>query len=319
MKRYNFLFKMFYFLAWVTLGMAVAVLPTHAQDETTDNPDIVTTEDTIVQGCAECHIDVVAQWQDSPHATTFAHETVQAAVNEEGSTCLSCHSTGFQAFSGEFMHQSVTCEACHGVTPADHPDEAIAVNVDVGVCADCHTTTYTEWQSSAHGAAELECSSCHDPHRNSLRFETSNALCINCHEQDGLDSYAHTTHIEQACTDCHWHHGEFDTDQHVLTGALMPSGHDSNVETVACTTCHENAELAEAGEEDAEPVEVERVSLVELRELEAEIESVRALGTNIAAVRLIQGGVVGIALGGVLMFGFMRLRPGQGVEQEPEA
>jgi hypothetical protein len=50
-----------------------------------------------------------------------------------------------------------------------------------------------------------------------------------------------------------------------------------------------------------------------IQELEAEVANAIALGENTSAVRLMQGLVVGIALGGALTLILMRLRPGRNV------
>jgi len=308
-----------FFLTCISAGAGLMFVPTFAQDAPDTTPTPAATE-TYTQGCAECHLDIVSDWQDSPHAAAFQHDALQSAVADgDGAVCLECHVTGFQPFSGDFTHQNVTCEACHGQTPEDHPDEAIAVSASAAVCADCHATTYREWEVSAHGAADLNCVSCHHPHEPGLRFETANALCTNCHAPEEIPNYAHETHTDQTCTECHWHHGELDNDQHVLTGALGASGHDAHVETIACLTCHENeAQQVSTESDDGELGEFAPVSQVTLRELEAEVANVRAQGANVAAVRLLQGGVVGLAFGAVLMFVFIRLRPGQRFDEEGE-
>lgn len=278
----------------------------------------VSTEEAEPQQCAECHIDVVADWQDSAHANAYHSDGFQAALADGADdSCFACHTTGYQAFSGEFTHAGVTCEACHGVTPANHPDEAVAVPVGLEVCADCHTTTYQEWQVSAHGDASLECTSCHNPHPQQVRFGENNALCLNCHGDEELPGYAHVTHQEEECTSCHWHRGEFDSEQHILTGALMPTGHEGNVETLACIDCHED--IDEEYVQDTVPIEQAGLtSLVTVQELEAELESVRAQGQNTSAVRLMQGLVVGLAFGAVVTVGIVRLRPGRVKEKESD-
>jgi hypothetical protein len=309
------MYKLFKTICFVSLLLALAVLPAAvmAQDDAEAPADEGETE-TYTQGCAECHIDTVTAWQDGVHAHAFSNETFQEAWQENGSdsACLACHTTGYQPFSGEYTHANITCEACHGQTPADHPDEPLSVEPGLEVCAECHTTTYHEWSISAHGEAELACTSCHNPHPQGVRFGSTNELCMNCHKAEDLQSYAHDTHAEEDCTSCHWHRGEFDRAEHVLTGALSPSGHDAQVETLACLDCHENMDeeylaQVEAGGEGTNTL----MSLVRIQELEAEVKSVRAQGENISAVRLVQGVVVGLAFGAVLALGFARLRPGR--------
>jgi predicted CXXCH cytochrome family protein len=250
--------------------------------------------------CAECHLDVVSEWQDSIHAQAY-HDTVfQSAWQQGGQSsaeCLSCHTTGFVPRTGEFDQPGVTCAACHGVTPAEHPPDPVLVDPGVRVCADCHTTTFTEWEHSLHGEQQLACTTCHTPHNQALRFETADALCLNCHDE-ARDDYAHITHTEQACVDCHWYRAAGET-EHIMTGNLMPTGHDNRVETRTCVDCHanlalENGEITAVASSDTHPF---LEAQLRIEELEAEVQTAKAQGENQAAVQLIQG----LLLGGVAM------------------
>lgn len=291
----------------VIIALMAVPRSVHALDKICDDKP---SADPDYQTCAECHIDVVADWQDSIHATTYHSPAFQDAIADGAdSSCLECHTTCYSPVTGEVGAEGVTCEACHGTTPENHPEEPVPVLNGVDVCAECHLTTYHEWEISPHGVEDMPCTTCHNPHPQQIRFETTNELCLNCHGEDVLTGFAHETHVENACTDCHWHRGEFDTDAHIATGVLSPTGHEGDVETLACTSCHENTEEYLASREDG--VEVAMASRVEVAELEAEINTVRAQGENSSAVHLIQGIVVGIALGGILIILIARLRPGR--------
>jgi predicted CXXCH cytochrome family protein len=305
-------------LLLLTAGLVSAQ---EATPETSDTDDM----SGEVQDCAECHIDVVTDWQDTVHATTFHSDLFQSALADGAdSSCYECHATGYQAFSGEYDAEGVTCEACHGETPANHPDEPVAVLPGLDVCADCHATTYNEWEQSAHGDAEMPCTACHNPHEQMLRFETTQELCLNCHADDDLSGYVHVTHETEQCSDCHWHEGAFDTEVHLVTGELFPSGHDAQVETLACTDCHSELDgvaVADASMSEAteEPAPSNLQARVQIEELEAEIANTRAQGINTSAVRLMQGLVVGLAFGGIVTFVFMRvIRSGRPVEERDD-
>lgn len=73
--------------------------------------------------CAECHIDVVQTWQSSTHAQAYHNTDFQTAWQAQGGDvqCLNCHTTGFVPFTGSFDQPGITCSACHGSTPANHP------------------------------------------------------------------------------------------------------------------------------------------------------------------------------------------------------
>jgi len=288
-------------------GFSSAVLSQETDDDQTISDD--------PQDCAECHIDVTLDWETSDHAQTFHTDAFQSAINNgaDASTCYQCHTTDYTPFNGEYTHEGVSCESCHGQTPATHPDEPFAVAPGLDMCAECHITTYNEWQVSAHGLTEMPCTSCHDPHAQALRFDTTQDLCLNCHVDDDLSSYVHVSHEAESCSDCHWHRGTFDTTTHLISGELSPSGHEGLVETLACVTCHEDLEdtVAVAPAESIPPLEMR----VALQELEVEVANVRAQGENVSAVRLVQGLVVGVVAGIILSFLLSRLRPGQRVEE----
>jgi predicted CXXCH cytochrome family protein len=271
------------------------------------------------ESCATCHIDVVASWQDSLHARAYSDPVFQEYWQAGGSDteCLACHTTGFVTRTGEYAYEGVVCEACHGETPADHPAEPVAIDPGVATCADCHPTTFSEWEQSAHGEQQLACTTCHNPHPQTLRFETEDALCLNCHDEDARDDYVHLTHTEQQCVNCHWHHADPETSlAHYSSGSMFPTGHAAFVETRACVACHEerSEDIAVAEGETAR----EEMNLtsdhplleaqVRIKELEAEVDTKDAQGANTSALRLMQGLVLGVALGGVVVFGVTRVR-----------
>jgi cytochrome c-type protein NrfB len=191
-------------------------------------------------GCGSCHLDVVAAWLETPHQRAFASDAFQQAwtAARQPTDCLTCHVTGLVRRTGTFAYASVSCTACHGETPANHPREPIAVDPGPGVCADCHQTTFTDWEHSAHHES-VACSDCHTVHPHGLLAETADALCLSCHT-DPLTSHVHTSHseTETACIDCHYH-GNAIGPQHVVDGTLLPTGHDNRVMPAACMDCHE--------------------------------------------------------------------------------
>jgi predicted CXXCH cytochrome family protein len=283
----------------------------------------VTPTPGLVQKCADCHLDVVAQWQNSPHAKAYSDPIFQGVWQDtKNPQCLGCHTTGFVGQTGEYAQQGVTCEACHGQTPAKHPPEALTVKTGVEVCADCHTTTVAEWKRSAHGTQQLACTTCHQPHPQKLRFETADALCLNCHKEARTD-FAHTQHTKQTCIDCHWYRSA-DEAKHILTGNLLPTGHDNQVETRTCVDCHARQVTASAtASATAEATAEAPGSLLEVQmragELEAQVRTVQAQGDNMALVRMLEGAALGAVLGGGLMATLLRLGRRAHQSHQPEA
>ncbi len=284
--------------ASLLLGLGVGIA---AAQESTPEP-------TPPADCAECHLDVVSTWQNSTHAQAYHDAEFQTAwqTQKSDSACLSCHTTGFAARTGAYEQPGVTCSACHGQTPTNHPPEPVAVDPGVNICADCHPMTFNEWEVSLHGEQQLACTTCHSPHDQKLRFETSNALCLNCHDEARTD-YAHSSHPEQLCVECHWYRS-LDETTHIMTGELLPTGHDSQVETRTCVDCHanlpENA-LAQTVSDVQSPL---LSAQVRISELEAEVQTSEAQSANQAAAQLITGLVVGAVVMGLGLGGFSWLR-----------
>jgi len=281
----------------------------HAQGGPTPTPTLSPTPITRAEGCAQCHLDVVADWQNSAHAHAYTNAAFADAWAKIGNnkTCLGCHTTEFNVRTGEFAHEGVTCEACHGQTLSSHPPDSMPVNKGVAVCADCHTNTVKEWAASKHGEQQLACVTCHLPHTQTLRFTSTNALCLNCHKDQPV-GYAHETHTDQQCTDCHWHRtSPTDLAVHNRTGALGHSGHEGGVLTAACTDCH--AQLKAAIQPTpcfddptlcanvANPISV-RDARARVTELEAQVKSVQAQAQNNVLLNIVQGMLLGAVLGG---------------------
>ncbi len=300
----------------------------HAQDTDDDtDPSSATTTPvdelaTEGQRCSECHLDVTQAWQDSTHAQAYADPRFQTewVARGEDPSCLACHTTGFVPRTGTFDHPGVTCEACHGQTPANHPEVPVSVDPGVRVCADCHPTTVDEWEISGHGEQNIACVACHNPHPQEIRQGDVNTLCLSCHEDNLSGGFAHETHMEQECADCHWHYSEV-SEEHFINGSLLPSGHDGVVETQACTDCHVEMDedftaIANELNEDLPPDHPLLEARVRITELEAEVETVDAQGQNAAAVSLIQGLLVGAAIGGIVIFGGARLLGSRREEEE---
>lgn len=282
--------------------------------DATPQPGEDPTPTPIPQACSECHLDVVSAWETGMHAQAYRDPIFQDAWRSQGNdpACLACHTTGYNPRTQTYAHEGVSCEACHGVTPANHPDEPAMTSPGPAVCEQCHATTVTEWEHSAHGEQQLACTSCHNPHPQQLLFENDSvALCLNCHEEP-RDDYAHLSHPDQLCTDCHMHRAKTeDLLAHYDSGAQFPTGHEATVLTVACVSCHEEL-AAEEGTLVSLDQTVAEMGLarsdhpllaaqVRIRELEAEVDTVRAQGQNTSVMRMIQGAVIGLVVGGVVV------------------
>lgn len=250
--------------------------------------------------CAECHLDIVESWSTSTHATAFSSADFQHAWDLQGEVgeCLTCHTTGYSRRTETYEHEGVACEACHGETPDDHPPAAVAINPGVQVCEDCHTSTFSEWELSAHAEADMPCTTCHAPHTQALRADPPEQLCLTCH-QDRPETYVHVTHEEQFCGDCHVYNNTEDEliSVHAQTGEMPPTGHHNLVSPPACIDCHEqSSELALNNETPLLELDVE------IEEARAELDTLKAQEDNAEVLRTAQGLVLGIVIGAFVMF-----------------
>jgi hypothetical protein len=118
--------------------------------------------------CAECHAPILKTQIHTLHATAFSNALFEADGGQTNSSCLACHTVGFDLPTGfvspaETPHlASVQCENCHG--PAAHhaanPDDpSVRPRAEVAsqVCGGCHNDahsptngTFAEWTNSAH-------------------------------------------------------------------------------------------------------------------------------------------------------------------------
>ncbi len=167
------------------------------------------------ESCRGCHPAQVEEWRGSPHAGAATTEGFLAslrrfaawleehppAAGQPGSRpapaaavaerCLGCHVPGAAdppVVAGRLLSGAaaagVTCQACHGGTPAAHPTRYLAgitAAAPAEACARCHrweppgvacSTVFDGWRASPAAAAGTPCQGCHMP-AGSHRFEGS--------------------------------------------------------------------------------------------------------------------------------------------------
>jgi hypothetical protein len=144
--------------------------------------------------CIECHPDEAAQWQGSPHQTSYLESTFQAAIDREPRAyCRGCHaplSNGGAEVSAVAARIGVGCTSCHVrdgsilASPgtgepevAPHAVTRTAALMGTDTCAGCHEfdfpdtalrdrplamqRTITEHAASPY--ADVGCADCHMP------------------------------------------------------------------------------------------------------------------------------------------------------------
>jgi predicted CXXCH cytochrome family protein len=193
------------------------------------------------QRCRECHQAEFEDWSHTTHANASFDPVFQVYLQqaEEPGECFSCHTTGYNAMTGQFVLAGVTCEACHGPYRAGHPEESMTIAASEDLCGTCHPSTLGEWTSSRHGRVGVTCVDCHEVHTQKTRVAaTTNAVCAGCH-QDRTQDAIHTIHgtADIHCVDCHLARPA-DSFSEAVSGHAV-TGHSFGVFASTCKTCHE--------------------------------------------------------------------------------
>ena len=159
------------------------------------------------EACLACH---PRSYVGEVHGLGTTNPVFKTAWDSQGSPkeCLVCHVTGYDAASGTWKTDTISCEACHSPIPSDHPNQPIPVDKSNELCAKCHNDSrfgWADWKTSVHYQQNITCSNCHDPH-NPQRPADENAsvYCEKCH-QDLTQRAEHSIHAQKGvtCIDCH--------------------------------------------------------------------------------------------------------------------
>jgi predicted CXXCH cytochrome family protein len=187
-----------------------------------------------------------------PHGTAVSDPVFQAEWVAQGSpgACLVCHVTGYDPATATWKADGVTCEACHGEAPADHPKSPMPIDHSTDLCGRCHSDTrfgWQEWKISTHYQRGMDCTVCHDPHSASLKqvaisqgdtptYEDASELCITCHNEYSMD-FPYSNHHQKgvSCVDCHVNHLENED-----RAAHSVPDHSFNASLKSCNTCHKD-------------------------------------------------------------------------------
>lgn len=194
--------------------------------------------------CRECHPDEFHDWSGTTHADASFDPIFQVYLQEaeQPGECLSCHTTGYDTSTGQFVFAGVSCEACHGPYRSGHPNESMMIAAAEDLCGACHPSTLFEWQSSRHGQVGVDCVACHEVHTQKTREAVvTNALCAGCHE-DRTGDELHGTHlaVNVHCVDCHLSRPENGDAADAISGRAV-TGHSFEVRVSTCGGCHDTA------------------------------------------------------------------------------
>jgi predicted CXXCH cytochrome family protein len=256
------------------------------------------------QACAMCHKDIHQNWQETRHASAFSSPIFQRDWSKLGSqtSCLACHTTGYDEASGSYSEPGVACEACHGKFQPTHPQTPMPITPDAELCSTCHKTTTDEWHASPHYKAGVQCQSCHNPHSQTPMADSITDLCTNCHKETGT-SFAHSTHANAGleCSNCHMYVSP--RTESPIEG-LVPTGHTFTVGSDACIGCHQDtvhtrdAILKLTGEVQAAAAPNQDTLKQQVITQQDEITKLQARSTVRLYTGLAQGAIIGLITGG---------------------
>jgi predicted CXXCH cytochrome family protein len=251
--------------------------------------------------CQECHAQYQDAWAAGAHGQALSDPVFQEDWEAQGKPkeCLGCHTTGYDAKTGAYEAEGVTCAACHSPVASNHPLAPAFMSRSAKQCGECHRDTEFEWRNSRHGESDLTCISCHDPHATMIKANDTSTLCADCHGTR-VAAFAHSNHAEEGltCTDCHI----TAVDSEPGMGNAQHS-HTFDVNLNTCTACHEYeihnpaAAMLLAGDgagPGATPQPVSGLNSGSAAAVTTEPEPVSPVGFSIFA------GLIGLAFGIVL-------------------
>jgi Cytochrome c554 and c-prime len=70
--------------------------------------------------CKACHKEFEKSWKAGAHGQASTDPVFKEAWEAQGKPqeCLACHVTGYDADTGSWQAEGITCQACHGDPPA---------------------------------------------------------------------------------------------------------------------------------------------------------------------------------------------------------
>jgi predicted CXXCH cytochrome family protein len=259
--------------------------------------------------CVVCHTEFQMSWQNGPHGKAGSDPVFLDEWTKQGKpgACLVCHTTGYDPATATYKESGVTCEACHGPAPADHPKTPMPVDRSTDLCGRCHSDTrfgWQDWKISTHYQRGMDCATCHDPHSASLKkvaapfgskqSDDVSQLCITCHKESSMD-FSYTAHAQKgiSCVDCHVKHLE-----NTERAAHTVPDHSFNASLESCNTCHSqqmhSATEAISPEVATGPAAIEPTQEVKIASVTPEPDPVSPTGFAALA------GLIGLAGGMVL-------------------
>lgn len=214
----------------------------------------------IIMLCGLMITSAYAETTPSTEGKTVAQSSAKE-MNRD-SVCTNCHDENenkpilsiYQTAHGNKADsRTPSCQGCHGesakhLSSKNEAPDVIFGTKNVGshapseakdqnkACLTCHDKDpkRTHWEASAHQAADVACTSCHETHtaHDKVRDKkTQPDVCFACHkdQRTQINKFSHHPIGEGkvACADCHNPHG-----------SAGPKLLNKNTVTETCYTCH---------------------------------------------------------------------------------
>ena len=256
------------------------------------------------EACKACHKELHEDWTSTRHSQAFSSPIFQRDWTElkNQTSCLQCHTTGYNLADGTYAEEGVTCESCHGPFQPNHPKEQMPIEPNADLCSTCHKTTTDEWRASPHAAKDIQCQACHNPHSQTPMADSITGLCTNCHKTMG-DSFTHGTHANAGleCSNCHMYTAPREGSP---IGGLTATGHTFLVGSEACIGCHKDTvhtrdELVKLGGQVL-PTPEQNVETLQktIHSQEQTISDLETATQTRLFTGLFQGAIIGLMTGG---------------------
>lgn len=192
------------------------------------------------KACESCH------GPGSKHVESTSAEDIQnparMAPRASERTCLKCHAnqvTNVGRIQSGHGRNDIPCVSCHSMHKP-HSEDMVkgrfaAINAK---CAECHQSTWAQFQKPYHHRLPenaMSCVDCHNPHGSVLpqSIQTANANepgCFKCHgDKRGPFTFPHAPVQMDGCSACHEPHGS--------ANPKMLTRHE---ERFVCLECHSN-------------------------------------------------------------------------------
>lgn len=203
--------------------------------------------------CLACHENINDTWKMGAHGQALSDPIFAQAWEAQGKpgACLVCHTTGYDPATGKSESEGVSCTACHGPIPANHPTDNMPIDKSPELCGKCHSDprfATENWKLSAHYQRGMECSVCHDAHSAGMKtipgasnVTDASDLCANCHK-DAMQNFPTSKHAAAGvtCVNCHlgFNVGKQDISSTDFVTAHKAPDHNFLPTLETCNKCH---------------------------------------------------------------------------------